>query len=88
MGKDSLKIKHSFCSSTTKYGETFFIKKLCIWGNTFFGGKFFRGIFYIGTIDQIMLGRKLMIKRFQGSIQVSFSSHGPLPGLLINYLKN
>ena len=72
MGKD-LKIKHSVSSHPTKYGGTFFIKKLCIGEQTFLG-KFFWDVF-MGTNDQIMQGGKLMLKRFQRLSQVSFSSH-------------
>ena len=54
MGND-LKIKHSVSSPPTKYGEPFFIKKLCM-GEQMFSGKFFGGIFYMGTTDQMMQG--------------------------------
>ena len=72
MGRD-LKIKHSVSSPPTKYEGTFFIKKLYM-GTNLFGHNFWR-MFYMGTGDKIMQGGKLMIKRFQRSSQVSFSSH-------------
>ena len=55
--------------SSTKYGQTFFMKKLCIGKETFWD-NFFR-MFYMETNDQIMQGWKLMVKMFQRSIQVS-----------------
>ena len=58
-----LKIKHSVSSPPYKVWETFFIKKLCMGEQTFLGKIFFE-MFYMGTNDQIMQGRKLMIKRF------------------------
>ena len=54
-------------------GGIFFIKKLCM-GEQPFLGNFLGGMFYIRTKDQIMQGGKLMVKRFQRSNQVSFSS--------------
>ena len=61
----------------TKYGRTFFIKKLYMGKQSileifffFFGG----GGVYMGTNDQIMQGGKLMVKRFQMSSPVSSSS--------------
>ena len=48
MGID-LKIKHSISSPLTKYGETFFIKRLCTGKQTFLG-KFFRGCFTWGLM--------------------------------------
>ena len=50
----------------TKYGGTFFIKKLCIGEQTFFG-QIFWGMFYMGTIDQIMQGGGVNGKRFERS---------------------
>ena len=64
------KIKHSVSFPPTKYGQTFFIKKLCMGEQTFLGG-----MFYMGTNDQIMQEGRLMVKTFQRSSQVSFSSH-------------
>ena len=66
----------------TKYGRTFFIKKLCMGKQsileTFFffwgGGGGGGGGGYMGTNDQIMQGGKLMVKRFQMSSPVSSSS--------------
>ena len=52
-----------------------------------FLGQFFFGMFYIETNDQIMQGWKLMVKRFQRSIQVSFFSDWPWSRLLIYNLK-
>ena len=49
----------------TKYGGTFFMKKLCM------GELTFGGMFYMWTHDQ-MQGGKLPVKRFQRSSQVSF----------------
>ena len=43
MGKD-MKIKHSVSSPLTKYGGTFFVKKLCMGEQTFLGkfmGEYF-----------------------------------------------
>ena len=37
-----------------------------------FCGEIHRGMFYMGTNDQIMQERKLIFKRFQRSSQVSF----------------
>ena len=73
MGKD-IKIKHRVSSPLppTKSGGTFFAKKLCMREQAFFMGKCYGEMFYLGTIDQIMQGRKLMVKRFQRSSQVSF----------------
>ena len=53
MGRD-LKIKQSVSSPPTKYGGTFFIKKLCI-GTNLFGHNFWR-MFYMRTGDKIMQG--------------------------------
>ena len=57
----------------TMYGGNFFHKK-ALHGGTIFFGQFFWGMFYMRTKDQIMQGGKLMVKRFQRSNQVSFSS--------------
>ena len=54
----------------TKYGGTFFVKKLCM-GSKRFGANLWR-MFYMGTNDQIMQEGKLPVKRFQRSGQVSF----------------
>ena len=54
-------------------GELFSLKSFVL-GNKFFG-KIFWEMFYMGTNDQIMQGGELMVKRFQRSSQVSFSSH-------------
>ena len=67
MGRD-LKIKHSVSSPRTKYGGTFFRRKLCMGEQTFLGKFFGR---YFGTNDQI----RLMVKRFQRSSKVSLFSH-------------
>ena len=72
MGKD-LKIKYGVSSPPTKYGGTFFMKKVCM-GEQILGGNFWE-MFYMGTNNQIMQGGKLMVKRFQRSSQVNFSSH-------------
>ena len=70
-------IVRGFCS-TSHYneggGEDVFHKKPLHGGANLFG-QFFWGMFYMGTNYQIMQGRKLMVKRFQRSIQVSFPSH-------------
>ena len=42
MGKD-MNIKHSVSSPLTKYGGTFFVKKLCMREKTFLG-KFIRDV--------------------------------------------
>ena len=52
----------------------FFYKKSFALGNKLFWANFFE-MFYMGTNDQIMQWGKLMVKRFQRSSQVSFSSH-------------
>ena len=52
----------------------FFHKKPLHGGANLFG-QFFWGMFYMETNYQIMQGRKLMVKWFQRSIQVSFPSH-------------
>ena len=54
MGKD-LKIKHSVFSPPTKYGETFFIKKVCMGEKTFLG-KFFGGCFTWGLMIRLCKG--------------------------------
>ena len=48
MGKD-MKIKHSVSSPLTKYGGTFFVKKLCMGEQTFLG-KFMGGYFTWGLM--------------------------------------
>ena len=58
-----LKIKHSVSSPPCKVWGNFFHKKALHGGANFFG-QFFFEMFYMGTNDQIMQGRKLMIKRF------------------------
>ena len=65
----------------TKYGRTFFIKKLCMGKQSileifffFLGGGGGGGGVYVGTNDQIIQGGKLMVKRFQMSSPVSSSS--------------
>ena len=73
MGKD-LKIKHSTSSPPYKVWGNFFQKKALHEGTNFFG-QIFWGMFYMGTNTQIIQGEKLMVKRFQRSSQVSFSSH-------------
>ena len=40
-----------------------------------FLGKFFGGMFYMGTNDLTMQEEKLMVKRYQWSSQVSFCSY-------------
>ena len=57
----------------TKYGGTFFKRKFCM-GEQTFSGKFWGDVLH-GSNDQIMQRGKLMVKRFQRSGQVSFSSH-------------
>ena len=68
MGKD-LKIKHSV-SSSNKIWENFFRRKALHGGTNFFG-QISERMFYMGTNNQI----KLIVKRFQRSSQVNFSSH-------------
>ena len=73
MGKD-LKINHSVSSPPYKvWGNFFHIKALH--GVTKLFGQIFGGMLYMGTNYQIMEAEKLMVKRFQKSSQVSFSSH-------------
>ena len=74
MGKD-LKIKHSVSFPPYRVWGNFFHKKALHGGTNFFGAKFCGGMFYIGTNYPIMQGGNLMVKRFQRSSQVSFSSH-------------
>ena len=70
MRKD-LKTKHSVCSPPYEEWGNFFHKK-AFHGETNFFGQIFRGMFYMGTNDQIMQKGKLIVTRFQRSIQVSF----------------
>ena len=56
-------------------GGRLFLTKKPLHGGANLFGQFFWGMFYMGTNYQIMQGRKLMVKRFQRSIQVSFPSH-------------
>ena len=81
MGID-LKIKHSVSSLIYKVWRNYFHKKALHRGRNFFG-QIFLGMLYMGTNDKIMQGGKLMVKRSQRSIQVSFSPYWPWPGLLI-----
>ena len=64
MGKD-LKIKYNVSSPPYKLWRNFFIKKLCM-GKQLFWKNFF-GDVLLGTNDQIMQVRKLMVKRFRRS---------------------
>ena len=57
IGKD-MKVMHSVSSLPTKYGRTFFVKKLCMRKQTFLG-KFMGGMFYMETTDQIMQRGKI-----------------------------
>ena len=66
-----MKIKHSASSSPYKVWWNFFRKK-ALHGGRNLSGQIYGGMFYMGTNDQIMQGRKLMVKRFQSSSQVSF----------------
>ena len=75
MGKD-LKIKHIVSSAPYKVWENFLHKKALHGGRKFLGQTFW-GMFNMGTNDEIVQGGKLMVKRFQTSSQVSFSSHSP-----------
>ena len=52
-----------------------FFDKKALHGRTNYSGQIFRGMFYMGTNDQIMQGKKLMVKKFQRLSQVSFSSY-------------
>ena len=52
MGKD-MKINHSVYSPPAKYGETFFMKMVCM-GNKLFWANLWGGMFYMGANDQIM----------------------------------
>ena len=68
MGKD-MKIKYSVSSPlpSTKYGGSFFAKKLCMAEQTFLG-KFIEGCFTWGPIIRSYKeggGGELMVKRFQ-----------------------
>ena len=73
MVKD-LKIKHSVSSTPCNIWGKFFHKKV-LHGETNVFGHIFGGMFYMVTNDQIRQGGKLMVKRFQRSSRVSFSSH-------------
>ena len=60
-----MKVMHSVSSLPTKYGGTFFVKKLCMRKQTFLG-KFMgggggggEGIFYMEANDQIMQRGKI-----------------------------
>ena len=56
----------------TKHGEFFWKKALH--GGINFLWQIYGGIFYMGTIDQVMQGQggELLVKRFQWSIQATF----------------
>ena len=56
-----------------KVWGSFFNRKALYEEQTFFG-QIVGGMFYMRANDQIMQGGKLMVKRFQRSSQVSFSS--------------
>ena len=73
MRKD-LKIKQCLLPPRYRVWGNFFHKKALQGGTNFFG-QIFGGMFFMGTNDQIMQGGKLMVKRFQRSSQISFSSH-------------
>ena len=73
MGKD-MKIKYTVSSRPTKYGQTFFVKKLCIGGTNFFG-QIYRGMFYMGTNDQIVQGESLwLLRSFKDRVKLVFLS--------------
>ena len=55
----------------TKYGGTFFIEKLCMGEQTFLD-KFFGGMFYMGTNDQIMQGGSQWLRGFKGRVKLVF----------------
>ena len=67
-----MKIKHSISSPlpSTKYGGNFLQKSFPCRKKHF--GQIYGGMFYMETNDQIMQGRKLMVKRFQRLSQVRF----------------
>ena len=73
MENDS-KIKPSVSSHPCEVWGNFFHKK-ALHGAKMFLGKFFGGMFYMGTNDLTMQEEKLMVKRYQWSSQVSFSSY-------------
>ena len=75
MGKD-LKIKHIVFSAPYKVWENFLHKKALHGGRNFLGQTFW-GMFNMGTNEEIMQGGELMVKRFQRSSQISFSSYSP-----------
>ena len=56
MVKD-MKIKHSVSLSPKAWEDFFFLEKLFMGEQTFFG-KFMGGLFYMGSDDQIMQGRR------------------------------
>ena len=66
--------KHSASSPPYKVWAKFFHKKVLHGGTNFFG-QILGVMFYMYNNDQIMQWGKLMVKRFQRSSQVSFSSH-------------
>ena len=80
MRKD-LKTKHSVSSPPYEVWGKLFHKK-ALHGKTNFFGQIFRGMFYMGTNDQMMQKGKLMVTRFQRLIQVSFPYIDPDLGYL------
>ena len=65
----------------TKYGEA-------LHGGVNLFGHIFWGDILHGDYDQIMQGRKLMVKSLKRSTQVSISSHWSCTGLSTYYLKS
>ena len=59
----NIKVKHKVFSPPYKVQENFFHKQALHGGENFFGEIFWEMI-YMGTNDQIMRGRKFMVRRF------------------------
>ena len=68
MGKD-MKIKHSVSSPPYEVWGDF--RKKALHGGTNVLLQIYGAMFYMGTNNQIMQGRKLMVKKFQRSSQVT-----------------
>ena len=71
MGKD-MKIKYSVSSHPYKVWGNF-LRKKALHGRGNILGQIYGGMFYMGINDQIKQEGKLMVKRFQRWIQVSFT---------------
>ena len=73
--------------SSNKVWRNFFRKKALHGGTNFFG-QIYRGMFYMGTNDQIVQGESLrLLRSFKDRVKLVFLSL-TLPELLIYYLKS